>query len=80
MISDNWTSHFRWRGDGEMPAEERRKLRETVEKVHAAGRVVRFWGTPENEAVWRELRAAGVDLIGTDQLDRLATFLRHESQ
>jgi glycerophosphoryl diester phosphodiesterase len=80
MISDNWTSHFRWRGDGEMPAEERRKLRETVEIVHAAGRVVRFWGTPENEAVWRELRAAGVDLIGTDQLDRLATFLRHESQ
>jgi hypothetical protein len=79
MISDNWTSHFRWRGDGEMPAEERRKLREIVEKVHAAGRIVRFWGTPENEAVWRELRAAGVDLIGTDRLDRLATFLRHQS-
>jgi Glycerophosphoryl diester phosphodiesterase family len=80
MISDNWTSHFKWRGDGEMPAEERRKLKEIVDKVHGAGRIVRFWGTPENEAVWRELRAAGVDLIGTDQLDRLATFLRDENQ
>jgi glycerophosphoryl diester phosphodiesterase len=80
MISDNWTSHFTWRGDGEMPAEERRKLKEIVDKVHGAGRIARFWGTPEKEAVWRELRSAGVDLIGTDQLDRLATFLRDESQ
>ncbi|HEY3392769.1 MAG TPA: phosphatidylinositol-specific phospholipase C/glycerophosphodiester phosphodiesterase family protein [Lacipirellulaceae bacterium] len=80
MISDNWTSHFKWRGDGEMPAEERGRLKEIVDKVHGARRIVRFWGTPENEAVWRELRSAGVDLIGTDQLDRLATFLRNEGQ
>jgi hypothetical protein len=80
MISDNWTSHFKWRGDGEMPAEERRKLKAVVDKVQGAGRIVRFWGTPENEAVWRELRSARVDLIGTDQLDRLAAFLRNEDQ
>jgi hypothetical protein len=79
MISDNWTSHFTWRGDSEMPAEERRKLREIVDKVHNAGRVVRFWATPETQAMWRELRSAGVDLIGTDQIDRLATFLRDET-
>jgi Glycerophosphoryl diester phosphodiesterase family len=78
MISDNWPNHFAWRGHGEMPAAERGKLRAMVDKVHAAGRVVRFWGTPENEAVWRELRFAGVDLVGTDQLDRLAKFLRDE--
>jgi Glycerophosphoryl diester phosphodiesterase family len=79
MISDNWTSHFTWNGDGPMPAGERAKLRETVRKAHAANRVVRFWATPENETVWRELRSAGVDLIGTDQLDRLATFLRADA-
>jgi hypothetical protein len=78
MISDNWRSHFTWRGDGAMPPDEQRKLREIVDKVHKAGRVVRFWGTPENEAVWRELRSSGVDLIGTDRLDRLATFLRSD--
>jgi hypothetical protein len=76
MISDNWTKQFQWNGDGPMPEGERDKLREIVKKAHASGRVVRFWATPENEAVWRELRAAGVDLINTDELTRLAAFLR----
>ena len=76
MISDNWTKQFHWEGNGRMPESERAKLREIVKKAHAAGRVVRFWATPENESVWRELRAAGVDLISTDELARLAAFLR----
>jgi hypothetical protein len=76
MISDSWPAHFAWRGDGPMPPAERAKLREIVRKAHEARRIVRFWATPEKEAVWRELQAAGVDLIGTDQLDRLAAFLR----
>jgi glycerophosphoryl diester phosphodiesterase len=76
MISDNWTSQFTWTGDGPMPAAERANLHDIVRRAHAAGRVVRFWATPENEAVWQELRSAGVDLINTDQLDRLAAFLR----
>jgi glycerophosphoryl diester phosphodiesterase len=59
---------------------ERARLREIVTKAHAADRVVRFWATPENEQVWRELRAAGVDLINTDQLDRLAAFLARDKQ
>ncbi len=76
MISDNWKDHFHWNGDGPIPTAERVQLKEIVKKAHAAGRIVRFWATPENEHVWKELRAAGVDLIGTDQLARLATFLR----
>jgi glycerophosphoryl diester phosphodiesterase len=76
MISDKWTKHFRWNGDGPMPVNERSKLRDIVKQAHAAGRVVRFWATPENESVWSELRSAGVDLINTDDLARLATFLK----
>jgi hypothetical protein len=75
MISDNWTKQFHWNGSGPMPENERAKLREIVKKAHASGRVVRFWATPENETVWRELRSAGVDLINTDELGRLAAFL-----
>lgn len=74
-ISANWTEQFRWRGDGPMPEAERTKLREYVAKAHEHGRIVRFWATPENEAVWKELLAADVDLIGTDDLDRLRQFL-----
>lgn len=75
LISDRWTSHFAWRGDGPMPAAERARLRSIVAAAHAAGRRVRFWATPEEESVWRELAEAGVDLINTDALARLAAFL-----
>lgn len=74
-ISDNWANHFGWRGDGPMPTAEREKLTAIVRKAHAAGRRVRFWATPESELVWRELVAAEVDLINTDQLARLNDFL-----
>jgi glucose/arabinose dehydrogenase len=75
MISDRWGAHFKWTGNGPMPGEERKKLREIVAKAHARGRIVRFWATPESPAVWRELRDAKVDLINTDQLGELQKFL-----
>lgn len=76
LISDNWTNHFKYRGQGEMLAEEKKKLAEIVAKAHAKGRRLRFWATPESPALWKELKAAGVDLIGTDQLEKLADSLR----
>jgi len=76
LISDNWRRHFGWRGPGEMPAEERQKLRETAKKIHQSGRQVRFWATPEDPRVWSELLDAGVDLIGTDDLAALSQFLK----
>jgi hypothetical protein len=74
-VSDNWTKLFKWRGEGDIPAEERAKLRDFVAAAHKHGRAVRFWGTPEKPAVWKELRAAEVDLINTDQLAELRAFL-----
>jgi hypothetical protein len=80
MISDNWSRNFAWRGEGPMPAQERKKLEEIVRKSHAKGRLVRFWETPDRrsaarEAVWTELLSSGVDLINTDDLEGLRRFL-----
>ncbi len=75
FLSASWFSQFRWRGDGPMPEQERQKLRDFVARAHKQGRLVRFWATPERESLWRELRAAGVDLINTDRLDQLREFL-----
>ena len=80
MISDHWARHFTWRGSGPMPAEERLRLREIVQTAHEKGRRVRFWSTPDRpsparEALWRELLAAGVDLLNTDDLEGLQQFL-----
>ena len=74
-ISANWGSLFRWRGEGPMPANERMKLDEFVQKAHGHGRKLRFWATPERAEVWKELRLAGVDLMNTDKLAELQQFL-----
>lgn len=75
LISDDWQMHFRWRGQGPMPGDEREKLRSIVRRAHEAGRRVRLWDTPEDPAVWEELLRAGVDLINTDDLDGLKRYL-----
>jgi hypothetical protein len=80
LVSQNWTRLFTWQGVGPMPEEEREKLREIVKTAHANGQRVRFWATPETpdnarDAVWRELVAAKVDYINTDNLGALEAFL-----
>ncbi len=76
LISDNAEQQFTWRGDGAVPAADRAKLRRVVQQAHRAGRKVRLWATPDKVAVWRVLRAAGVDLINTDDLSGLRAFLQ----
>ncbi len=81
LISDNWNNLFTWQGVGPMPAAERARLRQFVREAHADRQRVRFWATPDQpgparEAVWRELVAAGVDHINTDDLAGLEAFLR----
>jgi hypothetical protein len=80
LVSDNWGFSFEWSGQGPMPDTERAELRRMVQNAHDKGRRIRFWATPdqpssERTALWRELLAAGVDLISTDDLDGLMTFL-----
>lgn len=80
LVSDNWTKLFSWRGEGPMPVAERAKLRELVDRVHSSGQRLRFWATPDTPgparaALWRELAAAGVDHLNTDDLAGLAAFL-----
>ncbi|WP_435768935.1 phosphatidylinositol-specific phospholipase C/glycerophosphodiester phosphodiesterase family protein [Nocardioides sp. SYSU DS0651] len=83
MISDNWGRHFTWRGVGPMPAAERAKLHDIVDTAHGHGYDVRFWATPDlpgpaRAALWRELVAAGVDVLNTDDLPGLQDFLLAE--
>ena len=75
LVSDNWAKFSAWRGEGDFPAAERAQLRQLVARAHARHRLLRFWNTTNNPAVWRELRAAGVDVIGTDDLLALRRFL-----
>jgi len=78
-ISDNWTKHFTWRGKGEFPDPEQKKLEQWVKQSHEQGRKIRFWAIPDNRRGWAALRRAKVDLINTDNLAELRGFLISEN-
>ncbi len=73
-MSDDWQRYFTWRGEGPIPDDDRRQLRDIVTKAHKQGRRVRFWNSPDEPGFWSELLADGVDLINTDDLDGFAKF------
>jgi glycerophosphoryl diester phosphodiesterase len=80
LISDNWSSAFKWKGTGPMPAGDRARLQDIVRQAHANHQQVRFWATPDRSAsqyldVWREELDAGVDWLNTDELGPLEQFL-----
>ncbi|KOH46612.1 phosphatidylinositol-specific phospholipase C/glycerophosphodiester phosphodiesterase family protein [Sunxiuqinia dokdonensis] len=79
VVSDNWTNYFDWDGTGPMPANERKMLYDLAEKARNNGYLLRFWATPaktpeQRNAVWNELKAAGVGLIGADDLEAFYLF------
>ena len=75
LISDNWLTHFKWMGQGAMPAAQAEKLAAIVKKTHDGGARLRFWATPQHEGIWRALHTAGVDLLNADDLAKLQAVL-----
>jgi hypothetical protein len=79
LVSDNWITHFGWRGQGDMPPDEAAKLDAIVAEAHKRGARVRFWSIPQNAAVWGRLYDAGVDLLNADDLAGLSAVLLKKS-
>jgi len=73
-VSTRYGSLFNWRGAGDMPDEERQKLRDIVKKAHADGRKVRFWAMPNKESVWQVMLDEGVDWMNVDDLEKFRRF------
>ncbi len=80
LVSERWSRITAWSGEGPVPPELRARLATLVCRAHAQGRRLRFWGTPEREAVWDILLEAGVDLINTDDLRGLRAFLLDQAE
>lgn len=75
VVSDNYRSYFSWDGNGEMPAEEYKKMQEILEKVHGEKKLFRWWGAPDTGAFKKLFLKTGVDLVGTDNLNLLYNLL-----
>ena len=81
LISDNWEKVFvnelAWDGNGDIPPATRAKLAAMVDDVHREGKRLRLWRIPKDApAVWAALYDAGVDLINTDDLRGLSSYVR----
>jgi hypothetical protein len=84
LVSDGFAARFGWDPRErwvELPPEARHIMRSLVRAAHDDGRWVRFVDVPDRPrrvrlGLWRELRAAGADFIGTADTAALARFLR----
>jgi hypothetical protein len=81
LISDNWNNFFSgelaWDGMGTIPDDTRAEMERIVANVHGEGKILRFWNLPQDApSVWGPLDDAQIDLINTDNLAGLSTFLQ----
>ena len=75
VISDHFKNWSSWNGKSDLSAGDLKRIRDLAARVHAEGKKLRLWAIPDNEKAWKELLAAGVDLINTDHLQELNIFL-----
>lgn len=73
-LNGNYRKLFKWRGSGEMPAEEEAKLKELLKNAHAYGRTVRLYAATNKVKVWRKLMDCGADWINVDNLKKFYRF------
>ncbi len=74
MASCKYSAALNWKGHTTIPASEKKKLCDLVERAHKIGARVRLWASPEKKEVWDELLRCGVDLINTNQLITLRNY------
>lgn len=74
FISQNRRDIFQLGGGGVIPPEEYEKLLAFIDTCNEKGYKTRLWAIPEQEALWKQLLEAGIDLINTDHLERLKAF------
>jgi len=79
IISDNFTKVFGFTffKKKNLKPKELKKLSDLNKKIHAQNKIIRLWNSPEEENVWGQLIQHGVDLINTDQLEKLNIYLNN---
>jgi len=74
-VSERWGNHFEWSGEGPLSESEGAKLNQLVALARTCGVKLRFWKIPDHSVGWGVIRDAGVDLLNTDDLAGLQSFL-----
>jgi glycerophosphoryl diester phosphodiesterase len=80
LVSQPFTNYSAWKGENTIEPADKKRLQHTIDSVHFAGKAIRFWAAPDNEASWKLQMQLGVDLVGTDKIGELAAFMRRKSK
>jgi len=75
MISTCLGNYADWNGKGTFVIAQEAKVREVIEKVHAMGKEIRFWGGPDTVTSWYTWLNMGIDYINTDHPEMCCEFL-----
>ncbi|MBP1616958.1 MAG: Alkaline phosphatase [Bacteroidetes bacterium] len=76
MFSENFHSLSHWNGKGSLVAGDKAKVMAAIDKAHAQGKPVRFWGAPDGMTAWNTFYWLGLDYINTDKVEQCAEFFR----
>lgn len=74
-VSENYVKVIGSLNRGIPTGEEQAKISALADKVHAEGKQLRLWFTPESEEVWAILLQCGVDILNTDELQKMRDFI-----
>jgi alkaline phosphatase len=75
MISTSFRDHSKWNGRDPMPQEDKDKIQSLIQAVHAKGKPIRFWATPDFPQAWETLMDLKMDVIVTDNVKELAEYI-----
>lgn len=76
LISFPFTAYSKWDGKEKLGKADYSHVKGLVDSVHAAGKKIRFWATPDTKTSWLTLMDLHADLIGTDMIESLGNFIQ----
>lgn len=78
LFSAPFYKYTLWRGRGKGSRKGWEKVSEAVERAHALGKPIRFWGAPESRKVYRVFYSRGIDYMNSDYPAECAQFYRSD--
>ena len=76
IISEKYSNIFGYSFFSKIPSEKKiTNFRKIANEIHTQNKLFRLWSIPENEHVWTMLLKNGLDIISTDRINKLSSFL-----
>lgn len=76
LVSTSFNDQVAWNGKGIPVAAAREKIAALLHDAHAHNKKLRFWATPDFENAWLVMMDLKVDILNTDHVTELNTFLK----